>query len=289
MKEFPIQIKLQGLRPDTGEPGAEMLIGLRTLKDGYEGILAPRLITPLEASWPFPQLLRLDTYEIVALPDALYQLDGTVILSGIPNAGYPWSGAIVGDFILLTNNKVVVTGRGYDLAMDTTYLIPAGRCVCECGGQFVIGAPWMYGEHHPKSVAWGGVGSADFTIEEDNVAGLRFAGVGEVLALKKQTFTTIAGLQISFLVFGTKGVASFVAEDHPIVYKQRLLSSVGIYSSLAVAGDETKAIYLGTNKKLYAVADNKVQALGFEKYFAGVGSEVVFSFDHEQDELWVGF
>jgi len=289
MKEFPVEIKLQGLRPNVGESGAEMLIGLRTLKDGYEGLLAPRLLTALEATWPFPQMLRIGEYRIVALPDALYQVDGTLILSDIPSAGYPWSGAVVGDFLLLTNNKVVVCGRGYELALEAYGLTPAGRCVCECGGQFIIGAPWMYGEHHPKSVAWGGIGHVDFTIEEDNLAGIRFAGVGDILNIIPQVFQVLTGMQKGFLVFGTAGVASFVDEDHPIVYKQKILTDIGVYSQLASVGTPAMSFYLGTDKKLYAIADRKIQALGFEKEFAGVGDEVVFSYDHTQDELWVGF
>jgi hypothetical protein len=288
MKDFPVEIKLQGLRPNAGEPGAEVLIGLRTLKDGYEGLLAPRLTVALSTNWPFPQMLRIGEYTIVATPDALYQVDGTVILSGIDNAGYPWSGSVVGDFIILTNNKVVVSGRAYALTVDTSGLTPAGRCVCECGGQFIIGAPWIYGEHHPKSVAWGGIGHADFTIEEDNLAGIRFAEVGNILAMMPQTFTTLSGLQRGFLVFGSAGVASFVGEDHPVVYKQKVLSEVGVHSQLAVSGVESKAFYLGTDRKVYVVADRKVQALGFDSYFWGAGSEVVFAYDHTQDELWVG-
>lgn len=289
MREFPIELKLLGLSPGVGEPGAEFLVGLRPHKDGYEGLLAPRLITALAGTWPFPQLLKLNDYNIVATADTLYSIEGDVLLSGISSAGYPWSGAIVGDYIILTNNKVVVAGRGYTLEVDTTALVPVGRCICSIGGQYIIGAPWMYGEQHPKAVAWSRVGVADFTIEEGNVAGLRFAEVGDVLAVKPQVFTTMTGLQRGFFAFGTAGVASFIFEGHPIVYKQKLLTEVGIYSQLAAAGTDERVFYIGTDRRLYVISDRKVKGIGFEKEFRIIGSDAVLSYDHEKDELWAGF
>lgn len=289
MKEFPINIPLKGLSPKEGVPGADLMIGLRPTKSGLESVQAPYLLAPLSASWPFPQIFDLVDYTIVATVDGLYQRDGIQILTGLPNMGYPWDFTIIGDFIIGTNNNIVVKGRGYDLEVDEELLIPAGRSICNVGGQLVIAGPWMYGEHQSKNIAWSQVGRADFTIDEGNMAGNRYAECGEVLRVVRHFRSTLAGLKYGFLVFGREGVSSFSVEDHPIIYAQKKLSGIGVHSQLAVTGTDMRAFFVGTNYKLYAIEDAKIVEVGFEREFRLAGSEIALSYDKDKNQVWAGF
>lgn len=289
MQEFPVNLKLAGLSPNPGDPGAEVLLGMRPHKGGYESVLAPRLLVALAASWPFPQIFKLLDYTIVATVDSFYDVAGNLILGPVATAGYPWSAAIAGDFIIFTNNKVVVSGRGLDLSIDTTGLVPAGRSICEVGAQFVIGAPWAYAANHTKAVIWSRVGVADFTIDEDNISALRFAGCGDVLAVKPYIRPTISGIRRGFIAYGTEGVTAFDVESAPAGYSQVQLSDVGIYSQLAVAGTLRTHFFVGTNRRLYAISEGKLEELGFERQFRLAGGEISLSFNRERNELWAGF
>ena len=291
MQDYPIQIPLGGLAVKEDGPGTLQSINLRPYGKGLRSILAPKALYDLQAEWPFPQLLRLGGNVFATTKDAIYRVNSGLLqplLGDIPNAGYPWSGAIVGDYLVFVNNKVVVTGRS-TLAIDTSGKIPTGIAICTvAGSQLVIAAPWAYGEWHYHSVIWSRVGSVDFIVDKSNVSAVRHAQCGQVLSVKPFYKKTLTGLKFSFMAFGTDGVSSFMAADLPAVFSTKKISDVGIYSQLAVSGEDDLIYYVGTNGVLFSATDGDIKEVGYKRSFGAARGELVLSYNALDKELWVG-
>lgn len=292
MEDFPVKINLTGLAQKPDASGGTVSINLKPYEKGLRSILAPRPLYALsEVAWPFPQVFRLGLNHYVAIKDTIFRIDSNSLvpmLANIPNSGYPWDAAIVGDHCIFINNKSVIVGRT-NLTLDPDLKIPTGLSICEVNSQLVIAAPWAYGEHHEQSVIWSQIGSADFTINRSNVAALRFADCGRVLKVIPQVIKTLGGIKKGFLAFGTTGVSSFLAESLPAGYSMVKISQAGIYSQLAAAGDETIQYYVSSDKKLHSVSEGKITELGYSSQLQGAGSEIVLSYDHFNKELWVSY
>jgi hypothetical protein len=288
MKDIPVQIKLGGLSPDEDD-GAIQAINVKLYNNQLRSVLAPYFFIDLVCEWPFPQLFKLNDLVFVATQDKIYKLSDNVLelcLSDIPNAGYPWDAAAIGDYYIFMNNKVVVGGDRNGLAIRPD--IPVGISICNVGDQLIIGAPWAYGAWNNQAVIWGKVGSTDFTIDRSNVAALRFADCGTVLRLVYQEKKTMTGLKPGFVVFGTEGVTSFLVDDAPIVFSKKNISRTGIRTQLAVTNTPDGAMYIGEDGSINSVADSAVKQIGYGHLFRVAQGEVVLNYDDVYNDLYIG-
>lgn len=293
MQDFPIKVKVAGGLPvEEDSPGLSACINLKPFNKGMKAVLAPRpkfFLTGVP--WPFPQYIRLVDTVYVCTPDTIYREDAnglTPLLTGIPNAGYPWSGAEVGGFRIFVNNKVVVTGRE-TLALDTTQKIPTGIAITSVSSHFIIAAPWIYGKWHKDFVAWSTVSTPDFTIDRSNLAALRYADCGTVLGLLPYRRKTLSGLHHGFIALGSEGVVSWLTAAIPAVFNQVKAFQYGMHSQLAYAGDLHHQFFLATNKTLCEITEGEVKPLGYSHLFHNIDGEIVFSYNGKDQELWIGY
>jgi hypothetical protein len=293
MQDFPIQVKIAGGMPTVEDgPGLSNCINLKPFAKGLKSVLAPRPILPLTGvTWPFPQFFRLVDTSYVCTVDTIYQQNTkalTPLISGIPNAGYPWSAAAIGDYRIFINNKVVIVGRD-TLAIDDSKKIPTGMAIANIDGQLVVGAPWMYGKWHSDCVAWGAIGSLDFTIGRDNIAAIRYAACGEVLGLKFFTRKTLSGLHAGFIAFGTEGITSWLTAPHPAMFNQVKAYANGVHSQLAIAGDIHHQFCLLRDKQLCEITDGVVKELQYAHLLHNIDGEIVLSYNPLTKDLWIGY
>jgi hypothetical protein len=242
-------------------------------------------------SWPWPQLIKLEDQLYKCYEDEIMVLrpDGwQVLISGVSNRHYPWGAAVVGAFPVFTNNVVVVHPnemdllriRRQDLAFDylvaQATLFPVARDICEYNAQFIVAAPWMYEGWNPHHVAWAKPGTIDFSVGPKSAAGISFVqGCGDILR--------VVDNEHGFVAYGTEGVAIFKQTTYPASYSHVRVSTVGLYSQLAVAKASDRHIYLGTNLKLYQVTPDGVKELGYEYKFKDAEGEVALHYDEEEN------
>ena len=293
MQDFPVQVAFAGgLAPKKEAEGAMGCVNLRARGKGLEAVLAPRMLAALTGvSWPFPQVFRLRGETFVCTKDAILKVGGAALiplLSGLDNAGYPWSATEIGGFKVFTNNKVVVTGLD-TLEVDTDHKIPAGLSICAVSAQLIIAAPWAYGEWNDEAVMWGKVGTADFTVDRSNIAAVRYAQCGTVLKVLPFKKKTLSGLHFGFVAFGTEGVTTFLTAAHPAVFSQLLAYPVGIHSQLAAAGSPDEQFFIDSNYNLCHITDGDVKVLGYQHILKGVQGAIVLSYDRLNKELWVSY
>jgi len=316
--EYPIEFDLTtGLAPYEDSPkGLLRCLNMLPKHGNLTMVDAPSYVaTVTGAKWPFPQVFRnksiMETY--LCTETAIYlvsYLDGvysglTALLTGIPSAGYPWGFAQIGEFLVFTNNKSVVYAEAEQLAVashrlryrqftnlqvQTSGNIPIARDICEVNGQLVVAGPWMYGEHMPKAVAWSRVGSADFRLDQDNIAGNR-------LINDCGTILRVVPFGPSFIAYGTHGVARFTIADHPEMYTHKKIHSVGLYSQLAVDGDQEIHVFVGTDMNIYSVSVNEnsltptpeTKKVGFDYHLNTTRGEIVVTHNPDEKEFYACF
>jgi hypothetical protein len=293
MQDFSIQVKISGGMPvEEDGPGFSNCINLKPFAKGLKAVLAPRPILPLaDVKWPFPQFFRLVDTSYVCTQDTIYRQDAkclTPLLSGIPNAGYPWSAAAVGTYRVFINNKVVVVGVD-TLAVDTSKKIPTGIAIANIDGQLVIGAPWMYGRWHNDCVAWGRIGTTDFTISRDNISALRYAACGTVYGIKFFTRKTLSGLHAGFIAFGDEGITTWLTAPHPAMFNQVRAYANGVHSQLAIAGDIHHQFCLLRDKQLCEITDGIVTEKGYAHLMHNIDGEIVLSYNPLTKDLYIGY
>lgn len=291
MIELPVDLQItRGLAKSK-----EDLKGLRRSLNLYpkeDKLVSAKALSTLWANvtvWPWPQLFRLEHDLFVCDYDSISVVrdEGLqLLLDSIDTRGYPWSAAIVGNFPVFTNNRVVVhpnvmaplPARAADMEFDELVVqqgaFPVGRDICQYNGQFVVAAPWMYGVWHMNHVAWARPGTLDFEIGTRTSAGYSFIQYcGQIL----RVVSTSAG----FIAYGTTGVAKFTATDHPSDYNHDQISRVGLYSQLAVVNCQGFHAYVGTDRRLYKVTD-KVEELGYDYIFKEATGEISLHWDEEE-------
>ena len=126
-------------------------------------------------------------------------------------------------------------------------------------------------------IKWSNIGSADFTIWKDNVAGERpLDWKGSVYAIKK--------LLNKMVVYGENGVSYFL----PIEKYFDLLTiyRLGLKGKSAVAGDEKTHYFVDTAGQLWILGET-LELLDYSEYLADLGSNTVLSWDVKNSLLYI--
>lgn len=153
MKEFSIVFRgglAKGLRPTSHNARNIEALVQSTGAVPEDGVLRtlPRLETPLGITgetFPFPQVVDCVKRTLVFSSMDVYEYDGsslTKVFTG-SKSGTTWSVADFGEYILMTNGRVLVerdpvTGY-YSERLDCK--VPLGSCICNLNGQLIVGAP----------------------------------------------------------------------------------------------------------------------------------------------------
>jgi hypothetical protein len=108
----------------------------------------PELPSPLAIAsevFPFPQIFNLRRMTLVCGKKDIYEYKSgvlSILLTGSAS-GWTWSVADFGEFIAMTNGKILVT-RDPQTGQFGEYgdcKIPPCLCICEFNGQVVVGGP----------------------------------------------------------------------------------------------------------------------------------------------------
>lgn len=94
-------------------------------------------------SFPFPQFFVLSGCTIVCTPGSIYEVDGVELaqkITGLP-AGSTWSVVDFVTFVYLTNGSVAVVRDPDDCEFKISTELPFGTCLCDFGGQVLVGSP----------------------------------------------------------------------------------------------------------------------------------------------------
>lgn len=264
MKEFEGRVvKLgAGLRPDKvntlQEPYLVECHNAAPYGEGlepYEPLTALPTIPGVFCEWPFPQTFFTQSYKFYCTQTQVYTIDAswnyTLIAEVVGQ--YPWELMDFGTFVILTNGVELVY---YDMETATwatktsTEMHPMFQTCCVFKGQPIIGhllSEWHGGDE--GSIAWGNIGSFDFRLGKDNVAGLRkFPWPGVVLAVR--------ALQDSIVVYCENGIGLLYPVGHTFGFKKLL--DIGIAGRGAVTGDLLQHYFIDAAGYLWVLKNHPV-------------------------------
>lgn len=132
------------------------------------------------------------------------------------------------------------------------------------------------GQNRSNWIKWSNIGSLDFTIWKDNIAGERpLDWPGTVYALKQLGSKVVA--------YGTNGVSFLVPAAN--AYGLETIRTVGIKSKQAVAGNKNVHFFIDTVGQLWSLSD-ELQLLDYSEYLSSLGSPVL-SWDTKNQMLYI--
>lgn len=137
-----------------------------------------------------------------------------------------------------------------------------------------FGSDFSFILEHPdnNSIAWSNIGSVDFTIGQDNVAGkMPVDWKGYVYAIEQLADTNI------IYVYGDNGITRI--SPNGIFYGRKQVSNLGIKSKHSVVNTKDSHYFISKNGNLYRInRDNTITKLGYAEFLSVMG-EVVMSWD----------
>jgi hypothetical protein len=173
MKEFSFTfdkgLKV-GLRANKRNPrGQEALIKAQGVipEDGalcaLEDISSQQIDTSaLNCTFPYPQIFTLTQLTLVCTPTEIYQYESGVLtlLYTCATAGYTWTFADYGNYIVLTNGNHIVIREGLsgDWTEQSDSAIPLCACLCDVNGQLIVGGLWAVNDQGGLGIGGLGVG-----------------------------------------------------------------------------------------------------------------------------------
>lgn len=118
-------------------------------------------------------------------------------------------------------------------------------------------------------VKWSNIGSVDFTIGLDNVAGERpLDWKGNVFCLKK--------FRDGIVAYGENGVSMLSPVD--TAFGLVPVYTIGLKSKHAITGDNSKHFFIDRLGQLWRLADS-LEILDYSEFFAGMANNLVMSYD----------
>jgi hypothetical protein len=126
-------------------------------------------------------------------------------------------------------------------------------------------------------VKWSNIGSVDFTIWKDNVAGERpIDWSGWVYAVKK--------LANKIVVYGQNGVTLLTPLNN--FWGMITISHLGLLYKGAVCGTDFVHFFIDKQGKLCRL-DEKIEVFGYEEYLSTLGPSVVMSYDELNQLIYI--
>ena len=126
-------------------------------------------------------------------------------------------------------------------------------------------------------IKWANIGSLDFTIGKDNVAGERpLDWKGYTYAIKK--------LLGKVVVFGENGVS--ILNPSGIYFGLETIYRVGLKSKNAVAGNDTFQFFIDKKGQMWKLSEG-LELLDYSEYFSEMTNSLVMSFDNANMLLYI--
>jgi len=128
-----------------------------------------------------------------------------------------------------------------------------------------------------NAVAWSGIGSTDFTISHDNVAGKM------PLPWKGYTYA-IRMLDNSPIVYGANGISQLVAKDK--FFGEKRLFNIGLKNKGAIFTNSDEHYFILNNGEFWKLSQSGKELIGYKRYFSNMGT-VIISSNIKEDLLYI--
>ncbi|MHA1481892.1 MAG: hypothetical protein ACTSQA_00455 [Candidatus Heimdallarchaeaceae archaeon] len=126
-------------------------------------------------------------------------------------------------------------------------------------------------------VKWSNIGSLDFTIGRDNVAGERpLDWSGMIYCVKK--------LNGKIVVYGENGVSFLIPSG--VAFGLKTIYRIGLKGKCAIAGNESKHFFIDNSGKLCEVSDT-FRVHDFSEYLSKLTSNLVMSYDELENFIYI--
>lgn len=308
MKEQGITLTdfVKGLRLHSDTPtNQEALTECFNLIPRIQGLIStPTISHPITAvtvSHPWPQIFLGYKHWVCCTEDKIYtinanwsltlQLDLAVYYNTFPNAPKEtWHFADFFDYVVLTNGGVTVVYN--PLTSDWEYndgtTLPTLGSVLNFKGQIigtgrttVVGDPkTAFQDTDANSLMWGGIGSANFVLDQSNVKGYRpMPWYGEIYKVME--------LGDYIIAYGLKGIAVCKFSNMALGIVKTF--KFGIASREAVGGDDSTHILIDTEGNLRKLStDLAMSEPVYNEFFSTMlGREVIVTYNSLQNEFYI--
>lgn len=138
--------------------------------------------------------------------------------------------------------------------------------------------PIAYTERPKKNwVKWSNIGSLDFTIWKDNVAGEKPINLaGWIYGLKK--------LGSKVVVYSQNGIVLLVPSG--VYWGEQIISRIGVRSKQAFCGNDQLQFYVDLEGRLCKIGD-AVEVLDYSEYIGPMLSSIVLSYDEVNQRVYI--
>ena len=312
MREFELVIDealKNGLSPLRVTPMNSQLLreclGFRLGKVGlekYEDKENPIDAIDILYSWPFPQYLVGERYNILVVRDSLVNHEDIVYVVSDDHVtvthifsidvltfgqGTLMEMADFGEYIFMANGVRMIYWDPTLVAwqhMAASATIPMMKTVCNFKGQAVGGnvvSAWH--DCDEKSYVWSKIGSIDFTPEDDNEAGYRRDPFGGEVYHTRRLGDMVVG-------YSSEGITALTPVGSPVTtFRFTELSNIGLINQGAMDGDLRRHVYLGEDQILREITNEGIKELGYEFFMGDLeGEDVIVSYDKKLEDFYIG-
>jgi hypothetical protein len=313
MREFELTIDealKKGLAPKemipTNSQFLSECIGFRCGAFGLEPALIGenKLVgyVPLEYSWPFPQLLEGEKYNILVVRDTFNMVDRVYSISDnletinlifevdeltfgkgslMELADFGKYAIMVNGVIAIYWNPVSITGWSHTTGSPE---IPMMRTICNFKGQAVGGnitSSWY--DCDKSFYIWSKIGQLNFELDQSNEVGYRRDPYGgEVFHVRR--------LGNSILGYSSNGIVQMSPVDSPTATFAFLeILDKGLINRGAVNGNLHEHVFVDKNYELWRITSEGPQRLGYRKFMESLYDEdIIVLYDKLKSDYYIG-
>ena len=313
MREYELIIDealKNGLRPERALPFNNQILskalGFRCGKFSLEAYKP--LNNPLDGlvdmyySWPFPQMISGERYNILVIrddatdEDIVYTVsdDNTVITQIwdvselIYGKGTMMEMADFGEYIFMTNGVIMIYWNPTLSAWQgvTSHVnIPMMRTVCNFKGQLVGGnvvSTWH--DCDETFYVWSKIGEIDCTPDLKNTAGYKRCPYGGVVKNVRRLGDDVIG-------YSDKGITMMNPVSSPAAtFGFNEVYNKGIINQGAVDGSGLEHIFVDEDLNIVRMVPRKLpEVLGFQEFMDEIDSEdIIIKYDSRQGDYYIG-
>lgn len=317
MREYELTIDdalKNGLSPELYTPfNIQVLfkcLGFRCGKLGLEAYV--ELDNPLDGtislfySWPFPQMISGEKYNILVVRDSIgggdivYQVsDDNLTVTQIFDIDQLTYGqgslmevADFGEYIFMTNGVIMIywnTALSVWQVATTLTNVPMMKTICNfkgrvVGGNVVNSWPIANPECDETYYTWSKIGYFDFTPDQYNTSGYRRCPYGgEVMHVRRLNDRVIG--------YSDKGITlMFPVPDPAPTLGFKELYDRGIINRGALGGNLNSYLFIDEDYNLVIIdSDYKVAVLGYQKYMMELtGEDIIVNYDKGNNDYYIG-
>ena len=312
MREYELLIDealKKGLSPETMTPANSQYLykalGFRLGKFGlekYTELENPLGVIDLHYSWPFPQMITGERYNILVVRDSFTDVDTVYVISDDHSTitqifeidaltfgiGELIEVADFGEFVLLSNGLMNIYWDTITSSWQGTLAytnVPMMSTICNFKGQLVGGnvtSAWH--DCDETFYVWSKIGNINCTPDLQNIAGYRRCPYGGVVKNVRRLGDHAVG-------YSDKGVTLLSPVTNPVTtFAFNEMYDSGIINKGALAGNLQEHLFVDEDYNLVKIVTNKpIEVLGYSNYIEQLSDEdIIVNFDKLSGDYFIG-